>query len=900
MAAAKLAVLVLCVAVLAAAVDRNNFKKCSDSSFCKRNRALTPDHGKYAVDASSLDLNDQRAVMDLNSDAGLAKLQLTLSVVNKGLLRATIVEKNPIRPRYQVQDVVTIESTHKLTRVRQEEKDILVFDFVNEQTVVVTLNPFRLDLLRAGEIVISVNSRGLLNYESFQARPETPFGGDWEESFKTHADSKPHGPSSVGIDFSFPGVEHVYGIPEHASSLALKETVNSDPYRLYNLDVFEYELDNPMALYGSIPFMVAHRKKQTSAVFLLNASEMWVDIALSKLQQGLKGTLRKFKSFFGQAQDDVPQTDTHWFAESGILDFYLFSGPTARDVYYQYAKLTGMPQMPPLFALAFHQCRWNYNDEADVAFVDSQFDRFDIPVDVIWLDIEHTDGKRYMVWDRTKFPHPEQMQNSLAERGRKMVTIVDPHIKRAPGYGVHEKASSLGYYIKNKDGAEYDGWCWPGSSSWLDFLSPQIQDWWADQLSLENYGGSTRHLHVWNDMNEPSVFNGPEITMHKDAKHVGGWEHRDVHNIYGMWQQAATAKGLLKRSGNKERPFVLSRAFFAGSQKYGAIWTGDNTANWAHLEASLPMLLSINAAGLPFAGADIGGFFGNPDNELQLRWFQAGAYQPFMRAHAHLDTRRREPYLLPDNERKIVRDAIRTRYTFLPYIYTVFHEAHTTGLPVMRPMWLEFPDDAHTFAMSTQYMFGNALMVAPVTKQGSQSVEVYFPGDQPWYDMENFKSHQAGATMTIAAPLRKIPVFQRGGTIVPRKLRVRRSSSLSHKDPISLVVALTKEGLADGEIYVDDYNSTAFETGKFLIQSYSASTSGRLLQFQAKGVRATAPYRTTEWVERIFFFGVKTKPSAVTCQGSPCTYQYEDNMRILTIRKPAFKIGDEYSIHVTL
>ena len=330
-------------------------------------------------------------------------------------------------------------------------------------------------------------------------------------------------------------------------------------------------------------------------------------------RQGFTGMLRRLQEFVGTEESSIPQVDTHWMAESGLIDMFVFLGSGPKDILHQYMKVTGAPALPPLFSLAYHQCRWNYNDEDDVKAVSEKMDEVDVPLDVIWLDIEHTDGKRYFTWDSSKFPTPEDMQNAIAVKGRRMVNIVDPHIKRASGYRIHEDATAAGIYVKNKDGNDYDGWCWPGSSSWLDFMNPEIQTWWADQFAFDKYGGTTKHMYFWNDMNEPSVFNGPEVTMHKDAKHFAHAEHRDVHNIFGMWQQAATGVGIAKRSGGVERPFVLSRAFFAGVQRYGAIWTGDNKADWGHLKASVPMILSIGVAGLGFAGADMGGFFGNPE-----------------------------------------------------------------------------------------------------------------------------------------------------------------------------------------------------------------------------------------------------------------------------------------------
>lgn len=383
--------------------------------------------------------------------------------------------------------------------------------------------------------------------------------GTWEESFGSHRDTKPSGPMSVGADVSFPSAVHVYGIPEHASSFALKNTRGNgqgtykEPYRLYNLDVFEYELDSPMALYGSIPFMIGHGPQGTAALFWNNPSETFVDIESSSSTEG------------GQATSDESQDPINscWLSESGVIDLFLLPGSTPGRVFRQYGAITGTQGLPPLFALGYHQCRWNYRDEADVFSVDAKFEEHDFPYDVLvscciclseskichytrviviffqWLDIEHTDGKRYFTWDKKLFPNPEEMQNRLASRGRKMVTIIDPHIKRDDNYAVHSEATKKGHYVRDKSGKkDFEGWCWPGSSSYLDFTeyvirveldvmipfvmclslcicSPNVREWWASRFSFENYKGSTRNLFTWIDMNEPSVFNGPEVTMNK-------------------------------------------------------------------------------------------------------------------------------------------------------------------------------------------------------------------------------------------------------------------------------------------------------------------------------------------------------------------------------------------------
>jgi alpha 1,3-glucosidase len=306
----------------------------------------------------------------------------------------------------------------------------------------------------------------------------------------------------------------------------LRRHVVSEPYRLYNLDVFEYELNEPMALYGHIPMVLAAGPAAPSVgLFWFNPSETFVDISTSD----------KRKS-------------THWMSESGWIDMFILPGPSPDAVFRQFTSLTGRAQLPPVFALGYHQCRWNYKNEPDVARVNEGFDSHGIPYDVLWLDIEHTDGKRYFTWDSHAFPTPLAMQHHLSSVGRKMVTIVDPHIKRDSSYAVHIDAQAQNVYILDSQGkAEFDGWCWPGSSSYVDYTSPHARRWWASQFRLDKYIGSTLDLFTWNDMNEPSVFNGPEVSMGKNCVSRAGVEHREWHNLYGYYMQRATMEGQLLR-----------------------------------------------------------------------------------------------------------------------------------------------------------------------------------------------------------------------------------------------------------------------------------------------------------------------------------------------------------------
>eukprot|EP00041_Stephanoeca_diplocostata_P014598 m.270785 g.270785 ORF g.270785 m.270785 type:complete len:912 (+) comp19743_c0_seq1:101-2836(+) len=901
----RLVALALAASLIAVgAVDRNNFKTCDQSNFCKRNRNMEPHQSKYAINVASIRPSSTAVSMDVVNTGTSVEYTLQITSLKDLSVRVQMNEKNPKAPRHTVKDVLPETLPEANLAVKERDENKIVLAMADQVTVVVHYQPLRIDVFSKDDLVLSLNSRGLLEIEHQREKQEGDPEGMWTEDWKTHVDTKPKGPTAVSFDATFHGVENVYGIPEHATKLSLPNTKpDTEPYRLFNLDVFEYELDNPMALYGSIPFMIGHRAQQTTGLFFLNSAEMWVDVEKSHTNSGFTNMLRRLQEVVmgPTGAGDVPTTNTHWIAESGVLDVFVMVGPKPADVFRQYAALTGLPSMPPLFAIAYHQCRWNYNDENDVLEVSEKLDDAGIPTDVIWLDIEHTDGKRYMTWNKDKFPNPKEMQHTIAKKGRKMVNIVDPHIKRVGGYKVHEEAQSLGYYIKNKDGNEYDGWCWPGSSSWLDFMNPDIRSWWADQFAFDKYEGTTEHMYFWNDMNEMSVFNGPEVTIHKDAQHFEGWENRDVHNIYGMWQQAATAEGIVRRSGGVERPFVLSRAFFSGSQKYGAIWTGDNKGDWSHLEASVPMILSISVAGLPFAGADMGGFFGNPDNELLARWYQAGAFQPFMRAHAHLDTKRREPYLLEGDYFDVAKQAVLTRYSYLPFWYTLFYETSLSGMPIMRPLWVEFPTEMATFGLEDAFMVGSDLLVKPVTSPDTTSVDCYFPGSEPWYDVLSGLKHTPGDTKTLAAPLRKIPVFQRGGSIIPRKMRPRRASAMMHRDPFTLDVALDSNQSAQGTLFIDDYHTFSYEKdGKMAYASMKFGPTGANTYVFTFDVSVGAGFTTVEWVERINIAGFSGDViAAVDHNGAALGVTFDTTSQTLTLKKPLASVLTQGSITIT-
>ncbi|KAM6502966.1 glycoside hydrolase family 31 protein [Amanita muscaria] len=844
----------------------SDFKKCSQSGFCRRGRDLASrakQAGKnwkspYSIVAPVIVNENGGAIFKAAVKSSLypeINFSLDVRVHEDGVVRVRLDEVNGLKKRYDETASWTLISEPKISKqIKWEEGRISAHATYGEKgefRVVVQYDPLKVTLFKEGKEQVVLNGQGLLHMEHFRtkdveaASKETPVEGDaqavvqasppnprawfegdtedawWEETWLSWTDTKPKGPESISLDITFPNHGTVYGIPQHATRLALPSTTGddptfTDPYRLYNNDVFEYLSSHTASLYGSIPVMHAQSLDSTVGLYNAIASETWVDIS--------------------HASED--STETHWISESGILDLFLMPGPTPEQVFKQYAGLTGVTPLPTQWSLAYHQCRWNYVSSDDIRTVQKRFDEEDMPVDVFWLDIEYSDEHKYFIWDKKTFPDPVDMINDVAANGRKMVVIVDPHLKRTQDYPVYKQASEHGLLVRNKDNQEYEGWCWSGSSAWIDFFNPASWVWW--KILFKPYklpGGqwswteSTTAVHIWNDMNEPAVFNGPEITMPKDNIHYGGWEHRDVHNLNGLLYANQTFKAVAARTDPPQRPFVLTRSFFAGAQRFAAMWSGDNAATWEHMAVGVKIVLSNGIAGMTFAGADVGGFFGNPEPEMLVRWYQVGIFAPFLRAHAHIDTKRREPYLLDQPYKGIVKDTLRLRYSMLPIWYTAFREASVTGVPVLRPHYVMFPKDKKGYDIDDQYYISDSgLLVKPVTEKGATQASVYLAEDQVYYGYFTNRVHHgaaSGKTITVAAELHQIPLLIRGGSIVPTRERPRRASSLMKLDPFTLRVALNKKGNARGELYLDDGESYQYQQGGFVWREFTAELSSQ-------------------------------------------------------------------------
>ncbi|XP_077416147.1 neutral alpha-glucosidase C [Vanacampus margaritifer] len=870
---------------------KHKFMKSHQVAFYRRQ--MQGPKMQYQALLDTLVLSEKGVHFELLEPKIQSKLLVCVSPCKNDTVRIVIDERIPIKARYRAQDVLTQEPQCEKVRLEEQQADSVTLSWASGlYRCRVWRQPFRMELLCEEQAVVTFNSQSKLWFETMRESPqeakeeksEMEEDNLWRETFRNFVDIKANGPTSIGADLQLHGFQDVFGVPEHADSLRLADTRDDEPYRLYNLDVFAYEINSHLGVYGSVPLVVAHKQDRTLGVFWLNASDSFVHVNYS------------------QEDDLLPHTDVHWMSESGVIDCMVLLGPTPAQMYRQYAELTGYQALPPLFTLGYHHSRWDNDTQDDVAEVDAKFDHHRIPYDVMWLDIEHTNEKRFFTWNPKLFPDPARLQRQLEEKNRKLVVIIDPPIMVDPDWSLYHEGLEEGHFVLDREGQIFKGTCWSGDSYYPDFSSPHTRAWYAKCFSLDRYKGSTPSLHAWTDMNEPTVFSGPELTLPKDALQYGGWEHRDLHNLYGFYQQMAAVDGLLTRSGGTERPFVLSRAFFAGTQRLGAVWSGDNLATWEYLKISIPMCLSMCVTGLSFCGADIGGFIPEPSTELLLRWYQASYLQPFFRGHSSMNTVRREPWLFEKEVTDIIRSVIEERYRLLPYWYTLFYRAHTDGLPVLRPLWIEFPQEKSIFSVDHQYMLGDALMACPVTESGVAELEVIFPGaEQLWYDIKSAEVHQGGATLSFPVTLETIPVFQRGGTAVCRATAVGTCTADLQKMPLAITLALDAQGAANGEVYLDDGRTFSYrDKREFCLRSFRM-LAGRL---RCRRVGEEGSYKCGIAVRSVHILGVRGEPSAVqvyaagAAEGVSVEYQYEPERRSLSIGDLELSLDDDWDIQI--
>jgi alpha-glucosidase len=508
--------------------------------------------------------------------------------------------------------------------------------------------------------------------------------------------------------------------------------------------------------------------------------------------------------------------------QTGNLVYYVFCGPRPRKVVERYTELTGRTPMPPLWALGNQQCRWSYETGEEVREVAKQFRERDIPCDVIYLDIDYMDGFRVFTWDEMRFPNPEKLTSELREKGFRAITIVNPGVKVDENYPVYTDGRDRDLYCKTQEGEEYHNAVWPGVCAFPDFTNPATREWWGqNQKALTDAGVSG----IWCDMNEPSLFNPDQATMPSDVVHPGDDEprlHGELHNAYGSLMARATREGLLELRP-EERPFVISRAGYAGLQRYAIQWTGDNSSWWEHLWMSMPQLQNMGLSGVAWAGVDIGGFSGDCDGELLARWYEFGIFQAFCRNHSAKDTVRQEPWAFGEPYESAIRKLLKLRQRLIPHLYTLFEECHRTGAPIVRPLLFEHPEDETTYTADDEFFFGDSILAAPITRPGEASDrrEVYLP-EGSWFHFWTGERHEGPAHIMAHAPLGEPPVYVRANS--PIALGPEMSHTAEKPvDPLTFVIYPVR-GSGSSVLYEDAGDGFGYESGEYARRTVACET----------------------------------------------------------------------------
>ncbi|XP_022435011.1 maltase-glucoamylase, intestinal isoform X2 [Delphinapterus leucas] len=565
----------------------------------------------------------------------------------------------------------------------------------------------------------------------------------------------------------------------------------------------------------------------------------------------------------------------------GILDFYVFLGPTPELVTQQYTELIGRPVMVPYWSLGFQLCRYGYKNDAEIGSLYDEMVAAQIPYDVQYADIDYMERQL----DFTLSPEFEGLPALITRMkadGMRVILILDPAISgnETKPYPPFTRGVEDDVFIKDpNDGNIVWGKVWPdfpdivinSSLDWEsqveqyrayvafpDFFRNSTITWWKRELR-EMYTNprdpekSLKFDGIWIDMNEPASFvsgavppgckdaclNHPPYMPYLESRDRGlssktlcmesqqllpdgsPVRHYDVHSLYGWAQTRPTYEAVQEVTG--QRGIVITRSTFPSSGRWGGHWLGDNTAAWDQLRKSIIGMMEFSLFGVSFTGADICGFFQDAEYEMCARWMQLGAFYPFSRNHNSIGARRQDPVSWDSTFVTISRSVLQTRYTLLPYLYTLMHRANTEGSTVVRPLLHEFVSDQVTWDVDSQFLLGPAFLVSPVLEPNARNVTAYFPRAR-WYDYYTGVDIQArGEWKSLPAPLDHINLHVRGGYILPWQ-EPAQNTYLSRQKFTGFKVALGDEGTAEGWLFWDDGQSIdTYGKGLYYLAHFSVS-----------------------------------------------------------------------------
>ncbi|HLT53990.1 MAG TPA: glycoside hydrolase family 31 protein, partial [Flavobacteriaceae bacterium] len=700
---------------------------------------------------------------------------LTFIAKNDVALRITILRDSVLRFRYTTTGNFDNDFSYAITKYASVGYNHLQID--EEETY------YKITTSKLICCVAKENMKiAIFDVTDLQLINEDELGFHWEESYE-------YGGDIVKMSKVSHDGESYFGLGDKPVEPNLK----GKRFENWVTDSYAYGKQTD-PIYKTIPFYTGLHKGKSYGIFFDNT----------------------FRSYFDFAQER--RNVTSFWAQGGEMNYYFIYGPQMSEVVANYTDLTGKPhQLPPLWALGFHQCKWSYYPESKVKEVTQKFRELRIPCDAIYLDIDYMEGFRCFTWNKEYFPNPKQMVKELADDGFKTVVIIDPGIKVDNDYEVFKEALEKDYFCKRADGPYMKGKVWPGECYFPDYTNPEVREWWSGLFRelIEDIGVKG----VWNDMNEPAVMEVPNKTFPDDVRHDyegNPCSHRKAHNIYGMQMARATYQGL-KRYSYPKRPFVITRAAYSGTQRYTSTWTGDNVDTWEHLWIANIQMQRLAMSGFSFAGSDIGGFAEQPSGELFTRWIQLGVFHPFCRVHSSGDHGNQEPWAFDDGVTDIVRKFIELRYQLLPYLYTTFWQYASEGIPMLKSLVLFDQDDVHTHYRNDEFVFGDKILVCPIIEPNARGRRMFIPrGD--WFNYWTDEVVHGGRECWVDADIDSMPIFIKAGAIIP-KYPVQQYVDEFKIDEITLEVYF-KEGKEESILFDDANDGYDYLKGRYSLRTF--------------------------------------------------------------------------------
>jgi alpha-glucosidase len=619
-------------------------------------------------------------------------------------------------------------------------------------------------------------------------------------------------------------------------------------YQNWNTDSFGYG-SGADPLYCSIPFYIGIHNGLSYGVFFDNTHKSFFNFGASN---------NRFSSFS---------------ADRGEMDYYLMHSHSVAGIIKEYTHLTGRMELPPFWSIGYQQCRYSYYPDKEVLAVAQTFRDKDIPADVIVLDIHYMEQYKIFTWSKKDFFDPKGMIKKLKELGFEVVVMCDPGIKVESGYKTYDEGVRNEVFLKYPDGTNYSGQVWPGWCHFPDFTNPMTRQWWKEQfkeyidLGVEGFWNDMNEIATWGNMLPENIemnFEGNKATMRKGR------------NIYGSQMARSTYEGTKELLGGK-RPFNLTRSAYSGVQRYSAVWTGDNVSYEEHMLLGVRIVSSMGIGGIAFAGYDVGGFVGEANKKLFARWVSIGAFSPFFRGHSMINSRDSEPWAYGEEVEQISRNYIKFRYQLLPYIYSLFHDASQTGLPVQRSLAIDYTHDYRVYdgKFYNQYLFGPYFLVAPV-ESDKEFVKVFLPHGE-WYYLYNGQKYSGDSEFILECPLHKLPVFVKAGALIPMQHASSNTKTITDK----LILHVYTGQSSSFVFYEDDGATFSYQKGDFAKRHIQYSAEKREVVLSP----VEGNYTSTRNILKVVIHGLTSHSYSVYVNGKQNNLNAEVNSFFAALEK---------------